>query len=146
MELIIPRFIHGPCSVLHSLAKMDCLSRLSKTDQRSENVGKAENMFEKHIRFPSNEFGMLGQCGRVFYSRKSNPTEYNLEVTFSPSSSPPSYPFWKSTKLRSFLIQIISMIITGAFSGSTIGLWEFGTMMCSQCILVMLIQVIRDDP
>ena len=33
------------------------------------------------------------------------------------------------------------MIITGAFSGSTIGLWEFGTMMCSQCILVMLIQV-----
>ena len=54
--------------------------------------------------------------------------------------------FWKSTKLRSFWIQIISMIITGAFSGSTIGLWEFGTMMCSQCILVMLIQVIRDDP
>ena len=40
---------------------------------------------------------------------------------------------------------IIMMMSTGAFSGSSIGLWEFGTMMCSQCILVMLIQVIGQD-
>ena len=32
-------------------------------------------------------------------------------------------------------------LVTGAFNGSEIGLWEFGTLLCSQCILVMLIQL-----
>ena len=34
----------------------------------------------------------------------------------------------------------VFFISLGAFSGSDIGLWEFGTLLCSQCILVMLIQ------
>ena len=34
----------------------------------------------------------------------------------------------------------VFFISLGAFSGSDMGLWEFGTLLCSQCILVMLIQ------
>ena len=45
------------------------------------------------------------------------------------------------TSLEQILSSSSSSLWTGAFSGSSIGLWEFGTMMCSQCILVMLIQV-----
>ncbi len=29
----------------------------------------------------------------------------------------------------------------GTFTGSHIGIWEFGTLICSQCILVMLVQL-----
>ena len=45
------------------------------------------------------------------------------------------------TSLEQILSSSSSSLLTGAFSGSSIGLWEFGTMMCSQCILVMLTQV-----
>ena len=78
---------------------------------------------------------MLAQSGPVFYSRKPQSRRVQSQSN-------------RIIIIIIFIIIIIIIIIiisTGAFSGSSIGLWEFGTMMCSQCILVMLIQVIADD-
>jgi len=51
------------------------------------------------------------------------------------------YSFWINMLDALYQSLAVFFIALGAFSGSSIGLWEFGTMMCSQCILVMLIQL-----
>ena len=50
------------------------------------------------------------------------------------------YSFWINMLDAIFQSLAVFFISLGAFSGSDMGLWEFGTLLCSQSILVMLIQ------
>jgi len=51
------------------------------------------------------------------------------------------YSFWINMLDALYQSLAVFFISLGAFNGSSMGLWEFGTLMCSQCILVMHIQL-----
>ena len=36
---------------------------------------------------------------------------------------------------------VVFFLALGAYLGSDTGIWEFGTLICSQCIVVMLVQL-----
>jgi len=58
-----------------------------------------------------------------------------LSTVYKPHS------FWVNMADALYQSLVVFYVAFGAFNGSEIGLWEFGTLLCSQCILVMLIQL-----
>lgn len=58
-----------------------------------------------------------------------------LSTVYKPHS------FWVNMADALYQSLVVFYVAFGAFSGSDMGLWEFGTLLCSQCILVMLIQL-----
>jgi len=69
----------------------------------------------------------------------SKPSLYSvgrMSTAYKPHS------FWLNMLDALYQSLVVFFLSYGAFSStSTIGLWEFGTLMCSQCILVMLVQL-----
>merc|ERR1719481_2295894 len=51
------------------------------------------------------------------------------------------YSFWINMGDALYQSLVVFFVAYGAFNGTEMGLWEFGTILCSQCILVMLIQL-----
>jgi len=58
-----------------------------------------------------------------------------LSTVYKPHS------FWVNMADALYQSLVVFFVAFGAFNGSDMGLWEFGTLLCSQCILVMLIQL-----
>jgi len=58
-----------------------------------------------------------------------------LSTVYKPHS------FWVNMADALYQSLVVFYVAFGAFNGSDMGLWEFGTLLCSQCILVMLIQL-----
>jgi phospholipid-translocating ATPase len=68
----------------------------------------------------------------------SSPQLYSvgrLSTVYKPHS------FWINMADALYQSLVVFFVAFGAFNGGDIGLWEFGTLLCSQCILVMLIQL-----
>merc|ERR1719228_886179 len=68
----------------------------------------------------------------------SSPDLYSvgrLSTVYKPHS------FWVNMADALYQSLVVFYVAFGAFNGSDMGLWEFGTLLCSQCILVMLIQL-----
>jgi len=51
------------------------------------------------------------------------------------------YSFWINMADALYQSLVVFFVAFGAFTESDIGLWEFGTMVCSQCVVVMLLQL-----
>jgi len=58
-----------------------------------------------------------------------------LSTVYKPHS------FWVNMADALYQSLVVFYVAYGAFNGSDMGLWEFGTLLCSQCILVMLVQL-----
>merc|ERR1740124_1177074 len=58
-----------------------------------------------------------------------------LSTVYKPHS------FWVNMADALYQSLVVFYAAYGAFNGSDMGLWEFGTLLCSQCILVMLVQL-----
>merc|ERR1719481_673905 len=68
----------------------------------------------------------------------SSPDLYSvgrLSTVYKPHS------FWVNMADALYQSLVVFYVSYGAFNGTEMGLWEFGTLTCSQCILVMLIQL-----
>jgi len=69
---------------------------------------------------------------------QSKPSLYSvgrLSTAYKP------YSFWINMLDALYQSLVVFYVSYGAFNGLDLGLWEFGTLLCSQCILVMLIQL-----
>jgi len=51
------------------------------------------------------------------------------------------YSFWINMAEAVYQSLVLFFIAYGTYTGSTVGLWEWGTLVCSQCITVMLVQL-----
>merc|ERR1711915_774666 len=51
------------------------------------------------------------------------------------------HSFWINMGDALYQSLVVFFVAYGAYNGTEMGLWEFGTILCSQCILVMLIQL-----
>jgi len=58
-----------------------------------------------------------------------------LSTVYKPHS------FWINMGDALYQSLVVFFVAYGAYNGTEMGLWEFGTILCSQCILVMLIQL-----
>ena len=51
------------------------------------------------------------------------------------------YSFWINMAEAVYQSLVLFFLAYGTYTGSSgVGLWEWGTLLCSQCILVMLVQ------
>merc|ERR1719397_585818 len=61
-------------------------------------------------------------------------TTGRLDTVYRPWS------FWAEMADALYQSLVVFFLAYGTFNGSEVGLWELGTLQCSQCILVMLVQ------